>query len=453
MTDHNRLDPARRALLRRLGLGTALAYIAPALTPFSAARASGGSGGGSGGGEASDGASDGASVSAPGRPGQSRRPDARPSVQPAPERPVPPPELVAVLPANLPRDALLAAGFRVLTVRPGFGGGDLMRLGLPAGRSPEEARAELASLVPAATVDINHLYTPDEFLCRDGLCAAHETVGWSGWPSAFAPKIGMIDTGINVDHEALAGQNLVVRQADLSDRDAAGRQHGTAVAAILIGRLDSPVPGLLPYAELVAVDAFHATAQGDAADAFALSEALQILADEGVSVVNLSFSGPENAVLGQVVQEVLAAGIGLVAAAGNEGPGALPVYPAAWPGVIAVTAVDSARRPYRQAARGAHIAFAAPGVNLWTAASIRGGRLRSGTSYAAPFVTAALAVERKRMGAETLGETVARMAACAIDQGDPGRDEIFGHGVLSSPQQCLANSASEIPADFRLSGE
>lgn len=357
------------------------------------------------------------------------------------------------MPAGLPRATLVAAGYRILSDRPGVVGGDLLRLGLPAGRGVAEARADIARLVPDATVDLNHLYTPDEFLCRDGLCDAHEAVGWSGWPSAYAPRIGMIDTGINVEHEALAGQKLTVRQADIADRDIAGRQHGTAIAAMLVGRLESPVPGLLPHAELIAVDAFHTTVQGEAADAFALADALQILAAEGVSVINLSFSGPENAVLGRVVAEVLAKGIGLVAAAGNEGPGAPPAYPAAWPGVIAVTAVDAARQPYRQAARGAQIAFAAPGVNLWTAASIRGGRLRSGTSYAAPFVTAALAIERMRTPAATLEETVVRLAGCAMDQGTPGRDDVFGHGVLSTADQCLAPTASMIPAEFHLSGE
>lgn len=439
MTTDGPENRTRRALLKRLGLASALAYAAPALTPLATARASSNSGG-SGPSRGSRGS------------GGASRPVARRPAQPA-ARPAPPPELVALVPPGLSRDAALAAGYVVLAERAGVAGADLLRLALPAGRTPDEAIRDLALLLPGATADLNHLYTTDEFLCRDGLCDAHALVGWSGWPSALAPRIGMIDTGINLDHEALAGQRLTVSQAMLAERAAAGRQHGTAVAAMLIGRLDSKVPGLLPHAELVAVEAFHRSGGGEAADAFALADALQQLVDAGVQVVNLSFSGPENAVFGRVVADALAREVGLVAAAGNDGPGAPPAYPAAWPGVLAVTAVDAGLNPYRQAARGPHLDFAAPGVNLWTAASISGGRLRSGTSYAAPFVTAALAVARARRPGRPLADAVADLTRCAVDRGEAGHDEIFGHGIVSSSDQCLAENPPAAGEDFRLSGE
>lgn len=440
-------DRNRRALLRRLGLASALIYVAPTLTPISTARAST-SGGGSGGGSGPS------RDDARGGSGASRTEPARREV---PRRrappPPPPPEIVALVPAGLAREPALAAGYIVLSERSGVVGSDLLRLSLPAGRTPEEAVTELAQLLPGTTADLNHFYVPDDFLCQDGLCEAHTLAGWSGWPSALAPRLGMIDTGVNVDHDALAGQKLTVLQATLAERDAAGRQHGTAVAAMLIGRMDSRVPGLLPYAELIAVEAFHQGASGEAADAFALSDALQQLIDAKVQVVNLSFSGPENAVFGRVVAEALAQEIGLVAAAGNGGPGAPPVYPAAWSGVVAVTAVDGNLDPYRQAARGPHLDFAAPGVNLWTAASISGGRLRSGTSYAAPFVTAALAVERVRRPGQPVGDAVAELSRCAMDLGEAGRDPVFGGGLISSPNQCFAEKSGENTEEFWLSGE
>jgi hypothetical protein len=444
MTAQEPEDRGRRAVLKRLGLASAMAYVAPALTPIATARAS--SSGSSGGASGADREArrGGSGLRPPRTITRPARPIASPST---------PPELVALAPAGLSRDAALDAGYVVLVERSGVLGADLLRLALPAGRSPEEAVVELARLLPGVTTDLNHLYTPDEFLCRDGLCDAHVMAGWSGWPSALAPRIGMIDTGINVDHDALAGQRLTVRQALMAERDAAGRQHGTAIAAMLIGRLDGPAPGLLPYAELIAIEAFHRSASGEAADAFALSDALQQVIDDGVQVVNMSFSGPENAVLRLVVEEALRRDIALVAAAGNSGPGAPPAYPAAWPGVLAVTAVDAGLSPYRQAARGAHIAFAAPGVNLWTAASISGGRLRSGTSYAAPFVTAALAVERVRKPGQTAADLTTELARCALDQGESGRDDVFGHGIVSSPNQCFADEPVTDEPEFWLSGE
>lgn len=433
------VDPRRRALLRRLGLAAPLAYLAPALTALGTARASGGSG--SSGSSSSSGPSRGSSGASRGGGGRQPRAPERPATnQPAPRRtarPAPPPEIVALLPAGIDPEVLAAAGFPVIGRRDLRQTGEaLFRLGLPRGRSVDAARAELSRLFPGALADANALYAPEEFLCGAEGCAAQEAIGWAGWPSAMAPKIGMIDTGINIAHDALAGQRLVVQQADLAERESAGRQHGTAVAAMLVGRLDSRVPGLLPLAELHAVEAFHATPQGDRADAFALAQAIDLLIEAGVSVINLSLSGPDNAVLRRMVQTAAAADVALVAAAGNGGPGAKPAYPAAWPEVIAVTAVDARERVWRQANQGPYIQFAAPGVGLWTAASISGGRLRSGTSYAAPFVTATLAVTRLRSPATPVAEVVASLVGCARDLGEAGFDPVFGHGLIQSPAQC-----------------
>lgn len=437
---HQGPDLARRALLRRIGLAGTIAYTAPALTALGMARASGGGSGRSGP------SISGPSLSVPSGASLRRQP------QQSQRRRVPPqpPEILLALPGGQSLAAVEALGYRVL----GSHVNDtlalmLYRLGLPAGRSPDQARAELVRLLPDATADANHLYTPDAFLCSDGTCDAHEMIGWSGWPSAFAPRIGMIDTGINVDHAALAGQKLTVIQTDLAERDAASRQHGTAIAAMLTGRMDSRVPGLLPHAELIAVEAFHRGGSGDQADAFSLVNAIDQLLAENVSVINLSFSGPENALLREITARAVARDVALVAAAGNGGAGAAPAYPAAWPHVVAVTAVDQRGRVYRQANQGPYISLAAPGVGLWTAASISGGRLRSGTSYAAPFVTAALAVQRMRATWMSVEEVVSHMLSCAQDLGEAGYDPVFGHGLVSAPGSC-EGTASEI---FSISGE
>lgn len=449
MTDT--VNRERRRLMMRLGLMTVTAYAAPALTGIDSARASGGSGGSGGGsGGGSRGERDGdRRRPVRNRPAQTRRGAARqPAASPLPS----PPELVLMLPASAPEVTLTGAGYRILQ-RTALADVQLYRLGLPDGRGHAEALAELALLFPDAVADRNMLYTPDELLCEDGDCGAQAMIGWSGWPSAMAPRIGMIDTGINVDHAALAGQRLHVRQSPLGERDAAGRQHGTAIAALLIGRINSRTPGLLPLAELHAVEAFHRQSGQEAADAYALAEAIDHLIRAGVSVINMSFSGPENQVLRAMVLRADQAGIGLVAAAGNGGAGAEPAYPAAWPEVIAVTAVDTGLKPYRQANRGAYVTLAAPGVNLWTAASISGGRLRSGTSYAAPFVTAVLAVERARTPDLDLGTHKQKLIACARDLGEAGFDDTFGNGLVTSPDQCLAAEAAEIPSNFFVSGE
>lgn len=424
----------RRKLLRAIGLGALSAYAGPVLLGLDVARASGAS-----------------SISGRSRPSYSRPSRSRPAPQRQSAPPAPPPEIALLAGQAIDVD-LTAAGYTILQSRR-LRHAMLYRLGLPQGSAPQAARDELARLFPQARLDDNALYRPDEFLCDDGACLAHRMIGWQPVPGLENARIGMIDTGVNGKHEALSGQALTILQGDLGTRSSAGRQHGTAIAALLIGRADSRTPGLLPNARLVAVEAFHSSAGSDAADAYALADALDRLIDAGVMVINLSFSGPENLVLHEMVQQAQQAGIAIVAAAGNGGPGAPPAFPAAWPEVIAVTAVDAAERPYRQANRGEYVTLAAPGVNLWTAASISGGRLRSGTSYAAPFVTAALAARIAREPGIPPSAHVERLVACARDLGEPGPDPVFGSGVISMQDQCNDGSASGNAAQFQLSGE
>ncbi|MCM2563633.1 S8 family serine peptidase [Lutimaribacter sp. EGI FJ00015] len=447
MPEDDHPDMTRRKLLTRIGLAGATAYTAPALTHLGMAHASGGSGGGAGGAGTGGGGSGGGARNIWGN--NRSRPDPRSNrrrvVQAAPTPPDL--EIILALPAGVAVTPARDAGYTVLGEAPNNTiGGTLYRLGLPAGRSVEEGLDELTDLLPDALSDENHVYTPDDFLCDDDGCAAHEMIGWSGWPSIYAPRIGVIDTGINQDHPALAGQNLKVHQADLGGRAAAGRKHGTAIAAMLVGRLEYRVPGLLPNASLVAVEAFHRGYYGEQADIFSLAEAMDILLAADVSVINMSFSGPRNAVLEELITRAATRGVATVAAAGNDGPGAEPAYPAAFEKVLAVTAVDHAGRAYRQANHGHYINFAAPGVRVWVAASVSGGRLKSGTSYAAPFVTASLAVQRLRAPALPLEQTITEMSRCAKDLGEDGHDPVFGHGLVAAPGQCFGEEAEFFPA-------
>ncbi len=114
-------------------------------------------------------------------------------------------------------------------------------------------------------------------------------------------------------------------------------------------------------------------------------QALHWLKKSGVAVANLSFAGPPDDLLHHAVRELTKAGIVVVAAAGNEGPGAPPSYPAAYEEVIAVTAVDRNLAAYRYASRGDHIDLAAPGVDVWTALPGRREGPQTGTSFAVPY--------------------------------------------------------------------
>jgi subtilisin family serine protease len=171
-----------------------------------------------------------------------------------------------------------------------------------------------------------------------------------------------------------------------------------------------------------------------------LVRALDLSVQRGVSVANLSLAGPENAVLTDMLGAVEVAGVLVVAAAGNAGPTAPPAWPAAHAGALAVTAVDPGGRIYRKAQRGPHVDIAAPGVEVWAAASVKGVKPRTGTSYAAPHVTAAAAILASRHPDWTPADLAAALRAMTVDAGAKGADEVFGAGILSVAALCGASA-------------
>ena len=141
--------------------------------------------------------------------------------------------------------------------------------------------------------------------------------------------------------------------------------------------------------------------------------------------------GPPNRLLELAVRRAAAKGMLLVAAVGNDGPAAAPLYPAAYPDVIGVTAVDAAGQVLPEAGRGPHVAFAAPGADIAAAGFAPGGYARArGTSFAAPLVAGLLAAALHEPDAAAAGLAVAALARSAQDRGAPGRDPVYGHGLV-----------------------
>jgi hypothetical protein len=325
---------------------------------------------------------------------------------------------------------------------------EIVRLVVPRGTGLDAARERVTALAPVAQVDFNHYYRPEQTEttpdCGGQSCAlVREIIGWPIDPTGLVqrcgslPKIGLIDTAINPDHPSLGDARLEVIRITDDGLPQSGRQHGTAVAALLVGAAGSRAPGLLPSSEVIAVDAFRRLAgSADVASTFDLVRALDALARRDVRVINLSLAGPDNALLKTTVEAMISRGAILIAAVGNAGPRAKPLYPAGYDGVIAVTAVDKGRNAYRRANQGAHVDIAAPGVNVWTAASISGARPKSGTSFAAPFVSAAAAVLLAERPDLTPVQMAEALSGLAQDIGSPGKDQVFGWGLLDARRLC-----------------
>ncbi len=247
----------------------------------------------------------------------------------------------------------------------------------------------------------------------------------------------MIDTSIDKSNAALAGQRIEVISNLSAGRTPATTSHGTAIAALFIGRANAAVPGLLPRGRLVAVQAFHRSTEGeDIADTFDVVSAIDTVNRRGIKVVNLSFTGPNNKVLADIVRGTVAGGTAIVAAAGNLGPSGPVVYPAGYESVVAVTAVGDDLRVYRGANRGNYIDFAAPGVDVQVVSARVATTFETGTSFAAPFVTAALAAALSKNPSAPVASLVTALQAGVTDLGRPGRDAVFGWGLVQIADVC-----------------
>ena len=301
----------------------------------------------------------------------------------------------------------------------------LLIVSLPADLSLTQARQLLEQVAPSARIDFHHIYG---FADGPRLYAAALVGDDPGRLCAVgsAVKIGMIDGPINPNHKALNGVETITTNVLQTGESPVSADHGTAVAALIAGRT-ATFGGFAPGARIYAVTAF-AAAKGGGARLEAIAQVLDWLAGQGVSLVNLSMEGSPNAAFEDILSGGRNAGLVMIAAAGNEGTSE-PRYPAASPSAIAVTAVDATGQAYGSANTGAHIQFAAPGVDLYVAKGAGGG-YRSGTSYAAPIVTALVA--RLAGGSPSLDGARRALQSGARDLGPAGRDTQFGFGLVQT---------------------
>jgi Subtilase family len=305
-------------------------------------------------------------------------------------------------------------------------------LRVPKDLSVAAALAQLRQAMPTKWFDANQRYA----LQAGPAVYGPKLVGWPAAPRGCggASSIGMIDTAIDLGHPALKSGSVTVHSLLPSGVTPAPVDHGTAVASLLVG--DGGF-GLMPGAALQAAAVFRLRGEHDAdTNAELVARALDWVVGQKVVAVNLSFGGQRNQLVEAAVLRVAQHGVAVLAAAGNGGADAPPVFPAAQAGVIAVTAVDAKLQPYARASRGDYIAFAAPGVDVWAAAPGGAGKYESGTSYAVPFATAIFAAAKNAQPAASWSVLEKKIRSQAKDLGTPGRDGTFGWGLIQAIGGC-----------------
>lgn len=291
------------------------------------------------------------------------------------------------------------------------------RISVRPRESEEGLLVKIKKSDPNCTASFNHVYWP----------ASRPTIALANKPSTAAraaltsARIGLVDARVDSSHPMLRKVHVSTREFGLASSDE--YTHGTAVA--------SRIAEVAPGANIVVASVFSELQNGDEiASVDAIVRGLDWLSRNEVPVMNLSLTGPANPVLQAVTSKLIAKGHVLVAAVGNEGPHAAPQYPAAYAGVVGVTAVDENNRVYIYANQGPFVDFAAPGVNTQVATASGSVETASGTSYAAPVVAVALARLLSKPDERESRNAQQKLADGAKDLGEPGRDHVYGFGVI-----------------------
>lgn len=262
--------------------------------------------------------------------------------------------------------------------------------------------------------------------------------------------VAVVDSGIDADNPHLAG--VVTGGVDLVGDDESEdglvdiNGHGTAIAGLIASQPveGSGVVGLAPDVELLSVRIFRAYDEDTIEAGFGpssqrLAEGIEWAANNGADVINVSLSDNEDTPqVRAAVEKAQAQGALIVASAGNRGTATVKDdglrYPAAYDGVLAVSAADPTGIVTRDSIHGPHVDIAAPGQNILTATTGGGDCMYSqqepSSSYATGYVAAAAALVRQAHPGETIEQTSYRLLASAARADADRRDDRAGWGLV-----------------------
>ena len=251
--------------------------------------------------------------------------------------------------------------------------------------------------------------------------------------------VAIVDSGVDASHPDLAGS--VLSGTDLSHEGPGdGRKdtngHGTKMASLVAAH--GRVRGVAPAARILPVRA----GTGSGAGTSKVADGIVWAVAEGAKVISVSTGSEDDPLTRQAIQAALAADAVVVASVGNRPDDTSVLYPAAYPGVLAVAAVGKNGEHAQISVTGPQVVIAAPGTDV--SGAHPGGRysVGTGTSDATAIVAGAVALVRARFPQLKAADVVRRLTATAIDKGSPGRDPSYGFGVLN----LVGALTAELPA-------
>lgn len=278
-------------------------------------------------------------------------------------------------------------------------------------------------------------------------------------------RIAIIDTGVDPANLSFrSGQVTTVTIADNETQKAAKCQHGTGVASLIgsqPGRDDrTTFVGVAPGADILAIRTLRSgpTTNGAAPDPDEERQALvdtiaavDYAVEQKVDIISISQQGADLPAYRAAIGRAVEAGILVVAAAGNFGNSSDNIYPAAYPGVMAVgmtTRTDLAA-PQSQYSPGLSVSVAAPGFDvMMLAPSGKGGRAYvrdSGTSFAVPLVSGTAALVMQRYPKMTAQQVKRRLEITADAPAVAVPDPQLGWGIVD-PFRALTDPMVDEPS-------
>ena len=264
--------------------------------------------------------------------------------------------------------------------------------------------------------------------------------------------VAMIDSEVDQRHPDLAG--AIADRLEPIGQEFKPQPHGTGMAGAMASH--RRLLGVAPGARILAVNAFGTDGDSAYGTTEQILKGIDWAIAKGARVFNMSFAGPRDPLVQLALKKAYEKGIVLVAAAGNAGPNSEPLFPAADPDVIAVTATDVNDALLPEANRGAHISVAAPGVDILVPAPNAQYQLTTGTSVAAAEVSGVIALMLERRPNADPDSIRRALQTTAKDLGPRGRDDDFGWGLvdpylamLALDNPALANARPPTPVPQR----
>ncbi|HEY6258271.1 MAG TPA: S8 family serine peptidase [Xanthobacteraceae bacterium] len=367
-------------------------------------------------------------------------------------------EMVFHVPPNVTPQAVDALARRlnlstVATRSFNLSGGTLFRFRITDGRPVDDVIRALES-ENIGVAQPNYVFR----LQQDSTLAARNTGG--GDPSQYVVSklrltdvhriaigsnvlVAVIDSEIDGKHPELTG--TVVDEFDAIGNHDKPHAHGTGMAGAIAAH--RKLIGVAPGVRLLAIHAFSSNGT-DSAEATSehILAGIDWAIQKGAKIINMSFAGPDDPMLQLALQKARDKGIVLIAAAGNMGPKSPPLYPAADPNVIAVTATDSSDQLLPQANQGAYISVAAPGVDILEPGPNGAYQVTTGTSVAAAHVSGIVALLIEHDPSLDANAVRDILTSSAKHHTAKGRDDQFGYGLVD-PYQALTAPAPKVARD------